>query len=76
MIGTQILTLSHESVREALEEYVNRHLKAEHATHIDSWQLQPDPNNYGGNHRNVEVTIAPPKGLGPPSELPQTPDAK
>lgn len=45
MIGKQQITLTNASVREALEEYFNRHLKPEHQQKVEAWIVTP--NNYG-----------------------------
>jgi hypothetical protein len=56
MIGSQNMTLTHESVKEALTEYINRHLKPEHEQQLESWAVTP--NVYGPPTLNV-VLLAP-----------------
>lgn len=54
MIGMQKMTLTRDSVREALEEYVNRHLKAEHLAQLQSWTTE----GYG-DQQTVTVELWP-----------------
>lgn len=55
MKGTQIISLSHESVQEAIAEYLNRHFITGNCE-VESWRaVTPVPINYG--EANEDTTI-------------------
>jgi hypothetical protein len=56
MRDTTTMTLSTESVREALEEYLNRHFVPEHRCRVVKWERDTS-SSYGAEQ--IVVTIEP-----------------
>lgn len=67
MIGSVKMSLSSDDVKQALEEYINRHLRPEHRRAVVAW---------ADNDDGVEVSTITPAAVdltfGAPSELRQT----
>jgi len=70
MKGQHSLTLTSDSVIEALEDYVNRHLVETHGVRLSEWQVD---NAYAPN-RTITVKFRP-KGEPVPSQAGTTDDA-
>jgi hypothetical protein len=50
------MSLSTESIREAIEQYLNRHLVAEHQIKVDRWEIDTQGNAYNASPRIVVTT--------------------